>query len=57
MAGWVERSEPHHFSGEFFWWGSLARPTLPFGYILPQTRTFWMSWYACTILFRICIII
>ncbi len=27
-VGWVERSEPHHFSAEFFWWGS-PRSTHP----------------------------
>ncbi len=30
-VGWVERSEPHHFLGEFLWWGSLhsTHPTGP----------------------------
>ena len=29
-VGWVERSEPHHFSGDLSWWGSLrsTHPTL-----------------------------
>jgi hypothetical protein len=27
-VGWVERSEPHHYSDEFPWWGS-PRSTHP----------------------------
>jgi hypothetical protein len=36
-VGWVERSEPHLFSGEFLWWGSL-RSTHPTDSYLPQQK-------------------
>jgi hypothetical protein len=38
-VGWVERSEPHHLSGQFSRWGSLrsTHPTSPIE--VPQNRS------------------